>query len=197
MPTLSHLKPLIERKSGSGLVSCAAAAIRLHLGYDTLGMRRNGYDPSIIEEHQTFNDRLEVFLAHPLVGEYLSSLTPQQVYQSSGVRVLPLAAIKDEIQQLAPGALLFPLGYLPFATSIGGNAICFHVPTGRVVWADHDIFCSGISITYRATGTGAWHTVPFTSENVEKAVVLLADDIAAFLADLLYDKLQAQLDELD
>ena len=133
MQKLAHLRPLIEAKSETLPVSCGVDGLRSRLGYDVASMRSNGYDASIIEGHQEFNNALESFLVHPLVGDYLASLTPQEAYGASGVRVLPLEAIRDEIQQLAPGACIFPHGYMPFATSVGGNALCFHAATGRVV----------------------------------------------------------------
>jgi len=159
-------------------------------------MRASGYDPSVIEEHEAFNERLQRFMAHPQFGRYLRALTPVEVFAASGVRVLPLDSIREEIQELAPGARLFPHGYMPFATSIGGNAICFHAPTGCVVWADHDSFGAD-DITYKDRETGDYRTVPFTHEHIAQAIVPLADDFDAFLADLVQDRLQTRLDELD
>jgi hypothetical protein len=194
---MTNLRSLIETKSRARAVSCDAAALRAWLGYDVATMRANGYDPSIVEEHQAFNAKLEEFLTHPVIGAYLASLTPEEIYLASHVRVLPLGAIRDEITHLAPGARLFHYDYLPFATSIGGHALCFHAPTNRVVWADHESFSCEDSIDYKDRHTGDWHTVPFTGENIERAVVPLANDIRAFLADLLHDRLGGQLDDLD
>jgi hypothetical protein len=159
-------------------------------------MRSSGYDVSIIAEHERFNEQLEQFVDHPQVGEYLAMLTPQQVYAASGVRLLPLDAIREEIQELAPGALIFPHGYLPFATSIGGNAICFDAQVGRVVWADHDSF-SEDRITCKDRDTGEYRTVPFTPAHIAQAVIPLADDLTEFLGELLHDRLERRLDELD
>ena len=193
---MNDLTPIIEAKSGSCPVSCDADGLRSRLGYDVGSMRTRGYDPSIIAEQETFNAQLERFITHPQFGRYLGALTPQGVFGASGVRVLPLDKIREEIQELAPGARLFPHGYMPFATSIGGNAICFHAPTGQVVWADHDSFGAD-DITYKDRSTGKYHTVPFAPEHVEQALVLLADDFEEFLRDLLDDRLERRLDELD
>lgn len=196
MPGMAHLRPLIEAKSGACPVSCDAAGLRSRLGYDVASMRSSGYDPSINAEHEMFNEWLEPFIAHPQFGEYLASLSPQGVYAASGVRVLPHSGIRQEIQQLAPAARLLRYGYLPFATSIGGNAVCFHAPTGRVVWADHDSFGSD-EIIYKDRNTSDCRTVPFTPGHVAQAVVPLADDFGAFLADLVQDRLEERLDGLD
>jgi len=193
---MDNLAAMIAAKSGSRLVSCDADGLRSRLGYDVVSMRASGYDPSIIEQHEAFNERLERFIAHPQFGWYLAALTPTEVFGASGVRVLPLAAIREEIQELAPGARLFPHGYMPFATSVGGNTICFHAPTGQVVWADHDSFGAD-DITYKDRDTGDYRTVPFTPEHIAEAVVPLADDFHAFLADLVHDRLKTRLDELD
>lgn len=93
-------------------------------------------------------------------------------------------------------ARLLPYGYLPFATSVGGNAICFHAPTGRVVWADHESFGTE-EITYKDRSTGHYLTVAFTAEDIAQAVVTLSDDLDAFSTDLVHDRLTAALDELD
>ncbi len=159
-------------------------------------MRSSGFDPSIIAEHEAFNEQLEMVIGHTQFGKYLANLTPQEVYAASGVRVLSLAAIRAEIQENAPGTRIFPHGYLPFATSIGGNAVCFHVPTGRVVWADHDSFGTD-DITYKNRSTGSYRTVPFTPEHVAQAVVPLGEDFDLFVADLIHDRLVERLDELD
>ena len=159
-------------------------------------MRSSGFDSPVIAEHEAFNEQLEAVIGHPHFREYLANLSPQEVYSASGVRVLPLAAIRKEIQELAPGARIFPHGYLPFATSIGGNAVCFHVPSGRVVWADHDSFGAD-DITYKDRSTSSYRTVSFTPEHIAQAVVLLAEDFDVFVADLLHDRLEDQLDELD
>lgn len=143
-----------------------------------------------------FNEQLEPFIGHPQFGEYLASLTPQDGYRASGITVLPLLGIKQEAQELAPGARLLPHGYLVFATSVGGNVICFDSGSGRVVWADHDSFGED-DITYKDRTTGKYRTVPFTTKNVAQAVVPIADDFAGFLTELLHDRLERRLDELD
>ena len=180
---------MIEAKSGSATVVREANELRAQLGNDLDAMRERGYDPSIIEKHAALSQHLEQFLAHPQFGRYLRALTPTEGYVTSGVRVLPLDGIRQEIYELAPGAYLFPHGYMPFASSFGGDAICFHPPTGRVVFADHETFGSDEISTNTAT-------LPFTPENIALAAVTLAEDFDSFLADLLQDRLKARLDEL-
>jgi len=57
---------------------------------------------------------------------------------AKGVRVLALDAIKGSCTELAPGAVLFRYGYMPFASSIGGNEVCFDLNRNRVVWVERD-----------------------------------------------------------
>lgn len=193
---MNDLILIIEAKSGGPSVSCGPVGLRSRLGYDLGSMRASGCDPSNIAEREAFNAQLERFIAHPQFGHYLGTLTPHAVFGASGIRVLSLEAIRQEIQELAPGAYLFPHGYMPFATSVGGNTVCFHAPTGRVVWADHDSFSTD-QIIYQDRSTGEYHTVPFTPEHVAQALVPLADDFEKFLADLLHDRLEERLGELD
>ena len=187
---------LIKAKSDAVPVLADAGGLRLTLGHNVPDMRSNGYDPSIIAEAESFNEHLEQFIAHSQFGKYLATLTPQEIFVASGVRVLPLKSIRDEIQELAPGARIFHHGYMPFARSIGGNAICFHEPSARVVWADHFTFSTD-DIIYNDPETGDIRLLSFTTDNIARAVVPLADDFETFLSELLHDELAQKLDKLD
>lgn len=182
---------MVEGKSGSPPVLYDADDVRAQLANDVVAMRERGYDHSIIEMHAALSQHLEPFLTHPQFGRYLRALTPAEGYVASGVRVLSLDAIRQELYELAPGAYLFPHGYMPFASSFSGDAICFHPPTGRVLWADHETFGSDEIVT------DDLRTLPFTSENIALAAVTLADDFDSFLIELLQDRLEARLDALD
>lgn len=196
MSLLTHLEPLVAAKSPTGVVRCSADEVRTALGFDLAAMRRDGFDPTIVEEHEKLNAVLDSFLSHPVIDQYLTSLTPREVYAASGVRVLPLEDIRREISQgSAPGGYIFPHGCLVFACSVGGNTICLS-SQGDVVWADHNSFTDDL-ITYKDRASGEWHELPFEPKNIEIAVVKLSDDVPAFLADLLQDKLEERLDSLD
>src|SRR5262245_1643735 len=111
---MKELARIVELKSKAAPGSYTTEDLRLRLGYDTAEMRRSGYDPSIIEQHERFNACLDPLLAHPVIGAYLRDLTPQKPYQASGVAVLHLDGIKEEIQSLAPGVHVVRHGYLVF-----------------------------------------------------------------------------------
>ena len=196
MSNLANLKPAVERKSGHRPVSFDAQELRSLLRFDVESLRKNGFHPSLIEGLQVFNDRLEAMLGNPDASEYLSTLTAENTYTSSGIRVLSMTSIKEEIHELEPGAILFRHGYLPIASSVGGNVVCLHVATNRVVWADHDSF-GGEEISFQNRVTKKWEYVPWSPDNIEKTLVPLAPDLKSFLSDLLDDKLEPQLDKLD
>lgn len=142
-------------------------------------------------------DDLSVFFAHESIGNYLLSCLPIDSYVASGVSVHNLDRIRGEIcEGASPGGFIFPHGYLVVASSVGGNAICFHSSTGRVVWADHTSFHSD-SISYENRTTRKWIYLPFSTENISQAVVPLSDNIGTFMEDLLLDKLTEQLITLD
>jgi hypothetical protein len=196
MKDVGKLKSLIESRGGKTR-ELSEANIRLELGYDLDEMRRNGHDPSIIEEHRAFNEHLEKFIGSSAFGKYLAHLTPQQTYVASGIHLLPLQDIKESIVRgAAPCGTIFPHGYLIFASSIGGNAVCFHEPSAEVVWVDHTSF-SDDSISYQERTSGEWKYLDFTEENIGKAAVPLSDDFESFLSALLNNRLEDQLDELD
>jgi hypothetical protein len=141
---------------------------------------------------------LAEFLEQPAIGDYLRNCLPVEVLGASDVRLLPLDAIEQEMAEgAAPGSFIRPYGYLVVASSIGGNAVCFHSPSGKVFWADHASFASDC-ISFKDRITCQWKYIyEYTPENVEKALVLLADDIESFLKDLLADRLTKQLESLD
>ena len=176
MSSLAHLKSIIERKSGAPTLQCPLESFRTQFGFDATAMRRDGFDPSTIELHEQFFGRLESFAGHPLIGEYLKTLTPTESYQASGVWVASFQQIRDSaFGQGGPESELFPHGYISIAGSVGGNNVSLHFPSGRVVWADHER----------------------TSDIIDGKVQVLSEDIKTFLTDLLEDKLEQQLDKLD
>ena len=151
-------------------------SVKQALGFDIAEMRLNGFDPSIIEEHERINEQLKRFLAHPLICEYLCKLTSVNGYQASGISVGTLSDIRRSIApEGSYEGQLFAAGYLPVAGSVGGNCVCFHAASGQVIWADHE---------------GDYG-------NCDTAVVKLSESIDAFLTDLLAGRLEARLDELD
>ncbi len=187
---------MVETCSGKP-IACDDTSLRFQLGFDLQEMKQNGFDVSVLEEHQKFNHLLDQFISHPKVGAYLRELTPSENYIASSVRILHLQQIKMEILQgAAPGGYIFPFGYLVFATSIGGNALCFHAQSEKVVWADHDSFTDG-SINYKDRQTRDWNYLDFNEENIGKAVLPLSSDLERFLSDLMQNKLTEQLDKLD
>jgi hypothetical protein len=138
------------------------------------------------------------FLGQDQIAGYLRHCLPDELIGASGVRVLPLDAIQEEMAEgAAPGSFVRPFGYLVVATSISGNAICFHSPSSKVFWADHTSFNTE-SIKFEDRATGQWkYLYEYSPENVQKALVPLSDNIGTFLEDLLTDRLTAQLDSLD
>jgi hypothetical protein len=176
MPSLAHLKPLIEEKSGAPVLLCESSAMRGYLGFDPAAMRRDGYDPSTVEMHEQFYERFESAAEHPLIAEYLTTLTPTESYEASGIWVATLRQIRDAgFGEGSPDSDLFPHGYFAVAGDGGGNSVCFHSPSGRVIFAHHER----------------------TSEIIAGKLEILSEDIGSFLDDLLHDRLTERLDELD
>jgi hypothetical protein len=140
---------------------------------------------------------LDACLGHGDIRDYLSQCLSPTGFVASGVRVHNLNSIRDEVCPGAgPGGYIFPHGYVVVASSIGGNAVCFHSPSGRVVWADHEGFAED-TICYKDRATGQWQETEITPANIERAVVSVSLDIAMFLRDLLADRLDQQLEALD
>jgi hypothetical protein len=189
-----HLRRLIESRSGLPAVVCDQAALRARLGFVGSEPIRPACGQSTLRA--SFAAQLERFLDHPAIGEYLCRCTPHKAYAASGVRILPLDAIRQHLQQLTPGLRIFWDGYLVIASSFSDNVICVHAPSGRVGWAYLDTIM-GDAVSYQERNTGKWHCLPYTAENLERAVVTLSDSLEVFLDDLLNDKLHQQFAALD
>jgi hypothetical protein len=194
----SRMKELaieIERL-GANVLHLTQDDLKRQLSYDLTEMEDRGFDSVLIAQHRRFNKMIDQFVGHSAFGEYLASATPQEMYLASGVRVLTLSRIFQEITELAPTTYLFPLGYTPFASSIGGNAICFDLNSNRVVWADHSEFLSD-SITFYDSASELIVELPFTPENVASRVTQLHEDFLGFFFQLTRGELEEQLDQLD
>jgi hypothetical protein len=141
---------------------------------------------------------LAEFLEQPAISQYLQRCLPVKTLGASDVRLLSLEAIELEMAEgAAPGSFLRPYGYIVVATSVGGNAICFHASTEKVFWADHVSFASDC-ICFKDRTTGQWkYLYEYSPENVQSALVQLSEDIETFLTGLLGDRLTNRLEALD
>jgi hypothetical protein len=137
------------------------------------------------------------FLKLKEIEEYLRFCLSNEGYQASGISLKSLRNILEEnMPNVAPGGYINKFGYLVIGTSVGGNAVCFDSNSGKVYWADHVSFTEE-EISYKDRETGDWVYLPFSKENVLRALVLLDDNIETFLNKLLKDELEGLLDDLD
>lgn len=72
--------------------------------------------------------------------------------------------------EAAPGAVVCGFGYIPIATTIGGNSVCIDLNSSldnpRVVLADHSVFCDIEPSFFVVTSEPRW-TQKLVDENVE------------------------------
>lgn len=154
-------------------------------------------EATCISHDGTALSKLEGFCKHSDIDQYLRLCLPLVCYGASGLDVLNLEAILEENEEeVTPGGYINPAGFLVVATSIGGNAVCFDVNTGNVYWADHGRF-SEVRILSVDSKTGEMECYETLPENVIKGMVLLDTSIENFLCELLQDKLEDELEELD
>lgn len=139
MPALPHFRLRVEQKSGALPVVCSAMELRSHLGFDPAAMRRDGFDPSTLELHEQYYEALEAAAGPGVLGDYLTTLTPRNRYEASGIWVSTLREIRDAtLAEGGPEAVLFRHGYLPLAGDDAGNSVVVHIPSGRVLFAHHE-----------------------------------------------------------
>jgi len=85
-------------------------------------VRKSGKAPKFF--HDDALGALADFLEQPTIANYLRTCIPVEVVYCSGVRLLPLENLQQEMGEgAAPGSFLRPYGYLVVATSIGGNVV--------------------------------------------------------------------------
>jgi hypothetical protein len=130
------------------------------------------------------------------LDSYFRFCLPAEIYIASGVRVLHLDRILGEVcPGAAPGSHVLSFGYVPFASSIGGNLLCLH--SDGVFWVDHTGWYDD-RISYRDPATRQWASLSgYSADNVRRAVQWLSRDTQTFLLSLLADQLDSQLDALD
>lgn len=160
---------------------------------ETEPMVASGYEKATIDAAIQRNTMVERFLASPL-GQHLRSIEGADIVEASGGRLLWTPAINEEIDEFDPCALLFPHGYLPIWTSIGGNAIVYCLNEAAFFWADHTSWIRDDSVMLPGTN----HELPFTDENIPKGLLQLSTDTPGeFLADLRNGVYTDRLNELD
>ena len=161
---------------------------------DTASMRSSGFDPSTIEEAEARNRMIDAFLKSP-IGDHLRSTEGKEIEIASGGRLLGADAIKDEVTECEPGAFLLPRGYIPVWSSIGGNLVVYGLEAGHFYWADRGGWNpDGGIITIPET----YETIPFTEEDVPRALIEVSDDPPSkFIDDLKAGSYEERFDELD
>ena len=97
-------------------------------------MRRSGFESVTIEIAESRNEMLKKLLASPL-GDHIRSIEDAETTEASGGRLLGLDAVRMEIEELAPSSILFPYGYFPIWSSIGGNIIVYGLTQRQFLWA--------------------------------------------------------------
>jgi hypothetical protein len=153
----------------------------------------SGFEPQMIDEARRWNERIDAFMASPL-GCHLRSVDTVATPNESGGYLLGTKDIQDEIQPgAAPCGYLFPYGYLPVWSSIGGNVVVYCLGDGSFYWADHISFSED-----RITIPVTYEEIPFSEENIKKGLILVSrEPTDKFLARLLRGEYRNQLDGLD
>ena len=164
----------------------------------TLVAERSGETPAA--EPRARFAVLEPALDDDALREYLLHCLPRESYLASGVTVHDARGILDEALG-APGEVVLPFGYVPIASTIGGNVVVVRTRgEGRatVYGADHERLGSTLWVTYPDPATGELRDVrDYDAGHVERALEPLGSDLEDFLVALLTDRLSERLGALD
>jgi hypothetical protein len=157
-------------------------------------MTQAGFDPSTIDGAARRNELMKAVLASPL-GDYIRSTAGKEISAASGGRLLGAEAIRREIEEFLPGAALFPAGYFPIWSSIGGNLIVYGLKEAAFYWAEAGCW-HPVDGYIREPRT--WQQIEYSSENIPKALIEVSTDSPdAFISDLRSGKYEQYLDSLD
>lgn len=141
--------------------------------------------------------RFERVLGNANIREYLTSCLTENGLAASGLSVKSVESIEAEnLGEAAPGMYIHPYGYLVFATSIGGNALCFHADSDGVYWANHGNFYDD-GVSYQNAASREWVDEDVSPDAIRHAMVEVAANIEEFLEQFLTDRLESALDKLD
>ncbi|MEO7097952.1 MAG: hypothetical protein ABI162_01225 [Luteolibacter sp.] len=160
---------------------------------DIDAMRRAGYDRSVIEEAEAENSRWVSLLSSP-IGSYFRTGAPEEIQYVSGVRLLPVTVIAERVRDLAPDKILFEEGFIPIASSIGGNCLAYDPASEEFVWADRTCVpgyhCLRMPKTYQK--------LTYSSDNLRKVLVAISNDLPEkFIDDMRRGDYQETFDALD
>ncbi len=135
---------------------------------------------------------------NPELKTYLETCLTPDGLTASGVRIHDFYRILAENQpEVTPGGVIFPLGYIVLASSIGGNALTVDLMTGEIFWIDSGNVFSDPDGTFIVSDDLNDPYPRATRENLRTVMKLLADDPETFFVELIADKLTSILDELD
>ena len=154
-------------------------------------MRRSAYDPSTIEIYESYNARIQRFLDSP-IGDYLRSVEGKEDKGVAGGGLLGSRSIKEHISELCPGAMLFPMGYLPI-WACDGNTILYGLEQEQFYWVAYDSLVPDYVIVVASTG----EVINYSEEDVPRALVELSDDVpSTFISDLIDGAYDTRIKEL-
>jgi len=148
----------------------------------------------------TNEDLLEFsqFFGHFDIAEYLRECQTKEDFEASGVYVAgDIDVMMRANFELAPGALLFPHGFLSIASDVGGNEVCVDVRTGYVYFASHSAFDEDMVYSTDENTGELIDLAGLEYHNILRGLVVLSDSFERFLTDLLNDRLTAVFEDLD
>ena len=161
---------------------------------DTSGYCEAGYEQASIDAVEARNAMVRQFLASPL-ADHLLSMEDSELLDASGGTLLDVASIREEISSRAPGAIIFPLGYMPIWTSIGGNVVVYGVRERAFYWVDHTAFDADTGTMFLQ---GTNNEIEYNQGNATEAMLALSNDMPKeFIEGLLNGDYEDQLDALD
>ena len=161
---------------------------------DTSGYREAGFEQATIDVAEARNEMVRQFLESP-IGDHLQSMEERDSLDASGGTLLNIASIHEEITNSAPGTIVFPLGYLPIWSSIGGNIVVYSVLNETFYWVDHTAF-DAHNGTMFLQGTNT--EVAYDKDNAANGMLAISRDSPAnFIQGLLSGIYEDQLDSLD
>jgi len=157
--------------------------------YHRIKKRKAGFAPAKEEEIQQLVELGKGKLPNEFLEIYKNKM-PEREIEIKDIVIYPMSRIKEENFNYIPGANIYPLGFLTFASTLDGDAICIDLndKNGAVYQCSHSLLADGEKISFY---TDKMVSLEFSYENIIRCSVKLANSYMEFAKELRRGKIIA------
>lgn len=148
--------------------------------FDYIGKFNCVYSPDDLENLK------HCFIPTALIELWQVIYSPDGVDMGADVHLLSLEELFTENTDLLPASLIIKYGYLAFASTTGGNAICVNLNSDdkdpEIIIADSSVFCDEEILLYKM---GAFIRCKLSQSVVDENVKTISPSLSGFIDGLI------------